>query len=255
MAGSGGGRRGEVIDLVRAVGRPVTAREIAQRIGLHPNTVRFHLDILERDGLLARQEGRGAGPGRPPARYVLVRGKDHTGVRNYQLLSEMLLAHLATADDPHTAAIDAGRQWGRYLVQPPVPGQSLSVAEAVSRLLDLLGDIGFDPAVASVDLPIDGGPPGDDPIDAAVAPPRTDIGSQIVLELRHCPFAELAATHRNLVCTMHYGLMSGALAALGAPIAPASLIPYATPTACTALLSTTPAATGTSGSATKGPLR
>ena len=214
MDANQGGRRREVVELIRASRRPLTAREVADEIGLHINTVRFHLDTLVRQGILRREGGQSDGPGRPATQYVLVPGMDRGGPRNYKLLAEMLLSHLASADDAVAAAIAAGLAWGRYLVQPLAPGQRISTDDGLARLLDLLGDVGFDPLLA----------------------PASEDQSQTEIRLRHCPFLELAETHRELVCAMHLGLMRGALEQLGLPVRAERLTPFADPHTCVAYL-------------------
>lgn len=207
-----GGRRREVVELFRASRRPLSAREIADELGLHVNTVRFHLDALVRHGILRREDGRSEGPGRPRTQYVLAPGMDRGGPRNYKLLAEMLLSHLADDDDAAGAAVRAGEVWGRYLVAPPAPGQRLSAADGLVRLTELLADVGFDPHVST----------------------KADTGTEI--RLRHCPFLELAETHRELVCALHLGLVRGALEQLGNPWRAETLTPFADPHSCLAKL-------------------
>ncbi len=207
-----GGRRGEIIEFFRASERPLSAREIAGELGLHLNTVRFHLDALIRHGLVRREEGRSDGPGRPSAQYVLTPGMNRSGPRNYQLLSEMLLSHLAGQDDPAAAAQSAGEAWGRYLVQPPAPGQRLATTDGLLRLTDLLSDVGFAPELS------------------------TGPAAETEIRLRHCPFLEMAETHRDLVCGLHLGLMRGALQELGTGLRTESLIPFVDPQSCLARL-------------------
>jgi predicted ArsR family transcriptional regulator len=204
------GRRHEIVDFFRAGNRPLSARDVAAETGLHINTARFHLDNLVRAGILRREDGRTNGPGRPPTRYTLVPGMADGGLRNYKLLAEVLLSHLATDAEPAGAAVRAGEAWGRYLIRLPAPGQRLSAEDSVERLTDLLADIGFDPRVAA----------------------RLDEAMSV--ELRHCPFLELAHTHRELVCGLHLGLMRGALEQLDAPLRVQSLTPFADPHTCVA---------------------
>lgn len=204
------GRRHEVVELFRRTGRPLSAREVADATSLHINTSRFHLDTLVRQGVLRREDGQPAGPGRPANRYVLVPGMHRDRQRNYRLLAEMLLAHLATDAEPRRAAVRAGEAWGRYLVQPLAPGQRPSMDDSMRRLMDLLDDIGFDPRVSDV--------PG--------------TGTRV--ELRHCPFLELARTQPDLVCGVHLGLMRGALDQLGTALHARSLTPFADPHTCVA---------------------
>lgn len=216
-----GGRRREVLELFRASRDPLTARDVAAELGLHINTVRFHLDALVREGTLRREEGRADGRGRPRTQYAMMPGMDRGGPRNYKLLAEMLLSHLAADDKPVDAAISAGASWGSYLIAPPAPGQRLAVSDGLTRLTELLSDIGFDPGLSA----------------------GTGDGTRI--ELRHCPFLELADTHRELVCALHLGLMRGALEKLHIPLRADSLVPFADPHTCVAHLSATDAGRGT----------
>lgn len=208
------------MELFRTSQRPLTAREVAGEIGLHVNTVRFHLDILVRQGILRRVDGQAEGPGRPRTQYSLVPGMDRSGPRNYKLLAEMLLSHLAAEDDAVAAAVGAGSTWGRYLMQPLAPGQRISAAEALSRLIDLLADVGFDPYLAGAE----------------------NVEPEI--RLRHCPFLELAETHRDLVCALHLGLMRGALEQLHTPVRAKTLTPFADPHTCIAHLTSSGSAAG-----------
>lgn len=211
-----GGRRREVVELFRAGKRPLSAREIADELGLHINTVRFHLDTLVRHGVLHRADGESSGPGRPASRYALAPGMDRSGPRNYKLLAEMLLSHLAEDPDPPGAAVRAGQAWGRYLVPPPAPGQRLTDDEALSRLSELMADVGFDPQTSA------------------------DDADRVDMRLRHCPFLELAEVQHELICAMHLGLMRGALDHLGTPLHAESLTPFAEPHTCISHLSADP---------------
>lgn len=206
------GRRRQVAELFRASRRPLSAREVADALGLHINTARFHLDILVRHRTLRREAGRSQGPGRPRTQYSLEPGMDRGGPRNYKLLSEMLISHLSGEHNPADSALGAGQAWGRYLVLPPAPSQQLSSDDGASRLTELLSDVGFDPQLSS------------------------GTGAAIEIRLRHCPFLELAETHRELVCALHLGLMQGALEQLAVPLRAHSLIPFADPHTCLARL-------------------
>lgn len=61
------------------------------------------------------------------------------------------------------------------------------------------------------------------------------------IRLRHCPFLELAEERGELVCSLHLGLMQGALAELGAPLTATGLEPFATADSCLAHLAAAPA--------------
>jgi predicted ArsR family transcriptional regulator len=133
---------------------------------------------------------------------------DRGGARGYRLLAQILLSRLAAdgAEGRENAA-QAGREWGRFLVDRPPPFQRLTEEEAAGRLTALLDDLDFAPK-----------PSGD------------------VIRLRHCPFLELAEEYGPLVCDVHLGLMQGALTELDAPVEAHRLEPFAEPGACLAHL-------------------
>jgi predicted ArsR family transcriptional regulator len=209
-------RRRQVLDAIQRAAEPVGVAEIADRLGVHPNTVRFHLEALTREGIVERVPERPSGPGRPRAGYRTRPGLARGGARHYRALAEVLLGQLAaTNDDPPTAAAAAGRSWGADLVAQPTPlhesTQDVTREGALDRLVAILDDLDFAPE------PVTG-----------------EHGSPDRIRLRHCPFFELAEPHRDLVCPLHLGLMQGALTELHAPITVSALTPFAEPTACLA---------------------
>lgn len=213
-------RRREVLDVLRAAGTPLGVAETAGRIGVHPNTVRFHLQALADEGLVERQVLEPAGRGRPRTVYAPRPGLDRGGTRGYQLLARMLLSRLAvTGPDARFAAMETGRAWGRSLVEPRPPLRQPAAEESVARLVELLDGLGFDPEPQGGQH--DGTPPSR-------------------IRLRHCPFLELAEEYGQLVCPLHLALMQGALAELGAPLTATELEPFAEPGACLAHLAPAP---------------
>jgi predicted ArsR family transcriptional regulator len=191
---------------------PMSITAIADRIAVHPNTVRFHLDRLVEDGLVERGEPRRRTPGRPPQLFQAVHGMDPTGPRHYRLLAELLLSELANRPDPGTRAVEAGRAWGRE-ARRSGPGDA---AESLPALVDLLDELGFAPEA------------------------RADGRS---IGLRHCPFLELAEAGPRTVCYIHLGLMQGALEARRSPLTVDRLEPFAEPDLCLAHLGQTGATT------------
>ncbi|MEU0596909.1 helix-turn-helix domain-containing protein [Streptomyces sp. NPDC006393] len=206
-------RRREVLDVLRAAAGPLGVTETAERIGVHPNTVRFHLDAMVAEGLVERRIEKPSGPGRPRTVYVPQPGMDRGGTRGYRLLAQILLSQLASGGpEARSAATEAGRAWGRYLVDPLPPFREPSAEEATGRLVALLDDLGFDPV----------------PEGSGTGEPPARI------RLRHCPFLELAEEYGSLVCPVHLGLMQGALAGLRAPLTATGLEPFAEPDSCLA---------------------
>lgn len=208
-------RRRAVLDLLRTADRPLAVNEVAEQLGVHPNTVRFHLDALSADGKIQREIEQNTGPGRPRTVYTPQPGMDRGGTRSYRLLARMLLSNLATQGPAaEAAATETGRAWGRFLMDTPAPSQHPGAAEAAVRLTALLEDLGFAPVP---DAHGEGEPPA-------------------LLHLTHCPFLELAEEYGRLVCPLHLGLMQGALAELDAPLTATRLEPFAEPHACLAHL-------------------
>ncbi|MER6178364.1 helix-turn-helix domain-containing protein [Streptosporangium sp. NPDC001681] len=207
------GRRGLILTMLRESTSPLGIGDIAARLDVHPNTVRFHLDALAETGQVERVHAAPAGPGRPPLVFRARPGMDLGGPRNYRLLAEILAGDLAAAPDPAARATEAGRAWGGFLVDRPAPSAALPREEAVRELVRLLDDLGF-------------------------APEERPAGDPRQIGLRHCPFVELVETRAAVICPLHLGLMRGAMAALGAQVTVDRLVPFAEPDLCLAHLTT-----------------
>ena len=100
----GAGRRRELLRVLRASADPMTIAAIADALGVHPNTVRFHLDSLLGDGQVEQVEPGRKGPGRPPLLFGAVRQMDRGGARHYRLLAEILVSAVAAGKDPRAKA-------------------------------------------------------------------------------------------------------------------------------------------------------
>lgn len=221
-------RRQAVLQVLTDARRPLTSAEIADEIGVHKNTVRFHLESLTAAGQVEQAELVSSGPGRPALAFRAVRGMDPAGPRYYQLLAEVLTEALRGEPDGAERAIEAGRAWGGRVVaaDQPVTG----TGEAVERLVQLLDTFGFAPDH-------DGGAHrGGANAPAAVV---TGAGTPPApLAVRHCPFLELAAGDQEIVCPVHLGLMRGALEGWHAPVRADALEPFVDPDRCLVHLST-----------------
>jgi predicted ArsR family transcriptional regulator len=184
---------------------------IADRLGVHPNTVRFHLDSLVADDQVEQVEHGRKGPGRPPLMFRAVRQMDRGGTRHYRLLAEILITALAAERDPRAKAMAAGRSWARELDSrlESLPGDGVGAEKAIGKLVAVLDELGFAPER------------------------RTSEGEQQV-GLRHCPFLELAETRASVVCPIHLGLMQGALETWAAPVSVDRLDAFVEPDLCLA---------------------
>jgi predicted ArsR family transcriptional regulator len=197
-------RRVELLDLLRARDDASDASELADELGLHVNTVRSHLQLLEDAGLVTSETEVRRVRGRPRLLFRAAPEPRPTSEHEYRGLAAILASTLAR--DPDTAAdvaVDAGERWGRELVATrTIPGES-----PITQLAgDLLDELGFAPRPAT-----------DDPA---------------AIDLTRCPYLAVAEEHPEVVCGIHLGLLRGALAAAGAQDVDVSLVPFATPTTC-----------------------
>lgn len=205
-----GGSRSTVLNVLRASG-PMGVREVAEQTGLHPNTIRFHLDGLVEAGLAERTVEERAQPGRPRTFYRA--SSADRGTRSYRLLAQILTSLITgTMPNPVKAAIEAGQAWGRYLTDRVAPFQRIGSEEALDRLTGLLTDIGF---VSRTESDAEGA----------------------VIRLVHCPFREIAEENQKVICPLHLGLIQGALAEMNAPLTADRLDPFVEPQLCLAHLS------------------
>lgn len=197
--------RVQLFTLLQAAPEGLGITELARGSGLHPNTVRAHLDTLTEGGLVTSEAVRGGGRGRPSIRY---RPTERPDEDRYRLLSSMLATALADADrdGPSPAAETAGRRWGRRLNAAPRSGTAASPQpSAPEAVTDLFDQLGFAP---------------------------TRDGDRIVLH--ECPYRELAQQHPDVICGLHLGMLRGALDGQGAAGDDAWLDPFVTPTRCVA---------------------
>ena len=162
--------------------------DIAESLGLHPNTVRPHLERMREVGLLNVEVDNRGTVGRPQHRFSLAADAPSLGLEPpvYPLLAG-LLANVASAFDPDPDAVAmAGRQHGRHAGQLRADaGQSCRDA-----VVDELTGMGFDPACA-VD------------------------GNTTTIAFTNCPFRELAEAFPDLVCHLHRGMVEGMVDVLG----------------------------------------
>ncbi len=209
-----GASRARVLELLRTADGPLGVAQVAERAGLHPNTARFHLDGLTTAGLAERQLEERTQPGRPRMVYLASAQDAAAGQRSYQLLATMLTSLVAGAlPHPAQTAVEAGREWGRYLAERPEPFQRVDAADGIERLSTVLANAGFAPGAVA------------DPTDP-------------VIPLRHCPFREIALQHGDVVCSLHLGLMQGVLTEVRAPLTADRLDRFVEPSLCLAHLTT-----------------
>jgi predicted ArsR family transcriptional regulator len=200
--------RRRLLDILRAADSPMDAASLAEAVGLHLTTTRFHLDVLEQARLVHRFVDRGGRPGRPRVLYQVVAegSSDQSGSEDrYQELAAVLAEALGGEPDlTRQRAEDAGRRWA----ETQVPVQDLSWEDGTRQLTDVFVRLGFAPRVV-------------------------DDRDGRHVELTACPFREVARAHPQVVCAVHAGLLQGTLSRLSVPEAQqAGIRPFVAPDLC-----------------------
>lgn len=206
--------RRHLLRILDDAGVPMHPRELGDRLGLHVNTIRGHLDLMARAELVERVTVARKTPGRPRIVFRAL----HTDARSptsegYRFLAEILASSIqANSDDPRRTAVQAGRAWGRFLVDRPPPSSPLPPARVVEQVVTTLAELGFEPESQHDEL-------------------TTEI------RLHDCPFRQIAQTRGEIVCSVHEGLLRGMLEELGDTVGVDSLEPFVEPSLCVATIS------------------
>jgi predicted ArsR family transcriptional regulator len=200
-----------ILEALQEAEVPLDVRALGTRVGLHWNTVRSHLRVLAEAGLVSARREERTRPGRPRVLYEAAAAPlDIRALASHRLLAQVLASHLAGSErDPSARAEEAGRAWGAHLVRKPPPFASISKGETIDEVVHLHEQFGFSPELR-----------------------RAKSGQEIVL--KRCPFEELATAYPAVICSVHLGLIRGALAELGTGVEADSLEPFAEPGACIA---------------------
>jgi predicted ArsR family transcriptional regulator len=181
----------------------VTASEVGDHFGLHPNVARHHLDKLAGGGYLDVSVERNdtGGAGRPSKRY---RVQDpglrlQLPSRRDDLLITLLGRALALLPPAEAEAMaeDVGVSYGRSLAAAMAPGEAQrSVRTALHAVADALTAHGF----------------------AAHAEAR---GGSLAIIAEHCPFGTTAQQH-PVICAVDRGMVRGMLEGLYGDTTPAT---------------------------------
>jgi predicted ArsR family transcriptional regulator len=197
--------RAAILRLVGSSDSALTAADVVEQIGLHPSTVRAHLEQLVDAGLLVKARASDGLPGRPAWRYRAA--GPGPAPAPYRTLAAALLDHLAASGGAR-AADQAGQAWGSRLAT------STQAERPVDAAVEVLRELGFDPE------PRLGAAAGDDH----------------EIHLRTCPFLDLVGPQPDVMCALHAGMLRGLVQAAGDPRARVTLEPFAAPNACVARL-------------------
>ena len=195
---SGQDSRAAILGFIEAAEGPVRVEDVAEHVGLHPNTVRGHLDLLLAAGHISRIPDRRTTRGRP---HYLYSAESSDTVRE---LARALVGELELA----SASEVARRAAAVWAAAGPDVSPAANPDEAVDVATAVLSTLGFDAV-------------------------RNPVGDQITL--RTCPYADLVREH-PVICTIHAELLSEILARTGQPVTVDALDVFPRPGMCVARL-------------------
>ena len=188
--------RARLFAILSELRRPVGTEELAERLALHPNGVRVHLERLRRAGLVARERTRQA-RGRPRDMWSIAPDARPGG-------------------EPPSAYADLGR-WLARVISPRKA--SLRAVEATGR------EIGHDLA------PEGGAFSAEERMHAALVslgfqPKReVDPAGGLTYRLCNCPYRDAVRESQQIVCTLHRGMTRGLLDAVSPETKLAAFVP------------------------------
>jgi predicted ArsR family transcriptional regulator len=174
--------RARLFALLGELGRAAGTVELAERVDLHPNGVRLHLERMEEAGLVARERARQA-RGRPRDAWTIAPDAQPGG-------------------EPPTAYNDLGRWLARAI--PARPGRLRDV-EATGR------EIGRELAPRSAESG------GTEALQSTLSALGFQPGLQqetpdrMTLCLGNCPYRDAVRENQAVICTLHRGITLGLL--------------------------------------------
>ena len=187
--------RAALFALLGELRRAAGTAELAERLGLHPNGVRVHLERLQDAGLVARVRARQP-RGRPRDAWTIApeARPGSAPPRAYEDLGRWLARVLQSRRTSLRGIEQTGREIGRELA----PAEGGGDAQA---LLPVLTALGFQPVV------------------------QDDDRDRVTFCLRNCPYRAAVHENRPAICTLHRGLTRGLLDVLAPDAELAGFVP------------------------------
>lgn len=203
--------RARLFALLTELRRPAGTVELAERLRLHPNGVRIHLERMQRAGLVQRTQARAA-RGRPPDTWMITPTADPGGhpPRGYQDLGRWLARALHAQPDELRSVEETGRQIGRELA----PAGAERDPDAFMTSLTTLG---FQPVIERRE------------------------NDRVSFCLHNCPYVDAVHENQPVVCALHLGMTRGLLEVLQPDAKLTDFVPHDPDEAgCTVELQLTP---------------
>jgi predicted ArsR family transcriptional regulator len=173
--------RARLFELLGELKRPAGTVELAERLSLHPNGVRAHLERLERAGLVVRARARRP-RGRPRDAWTIASEARPGGnaPHAYAELARWLARAMRSGPSGLRGIEAAGKQIGRELA----PKDGTLGENALQNTLTVLG---FQPQV------------------------QLRKGNRLTFRLGNCPYRDAVAENQPVVCALHRGITRGLL--------------------------------------------
>ena len=180
------GRRTHIIRILRDTKEPLTVEQVAKRVGLPPNTARFHLESLVDAGFAIRETQSRTTPGRPKVAYKgTLPTQTHERAQGFRLLSEVMAVTVAQANGGASEWMyKVGAEWGRILATRGDPSQPVDEPKVFEKLIDKLDALWYSPEITDMD------------------PPK--------VTMHNCPFWESVRRY-SVMCQLHTGMINGCL--------------------------------------------
>ncbi|MGP0100251.1 MAG: helix-turn-helix transcriptional regulator [Solirubrobacteraceae bacterium] len=187
--------RARLFELLGELGRPAGTVELAERLRLHPNGVRAHLERLERAGLVAR--ARAPRPRGRPRDVWTIASDARPGGRAPHAYAE-LARWLARAMGSRPSSLRDIEATGRKIGSDLAPADGTLDA---STLQSTLAALGFQPQMQL----------------------RKD--DRLTFRLGNCPYRDAVRENQPVVCALHRGITRGLLDVLDPHAKLAGFIP------------------------------
>lgn len=174
--------RAKIFAMLADLRRPMPTDEIAERLELHPNGIRIHLERLQSAGLVERRRERQS-RGRPRDIWSVSAGALPGGdpPTAYSDLGRWLVKAITSSHISVEEVEEAGFRIGGDM-KPAAEGET-----AEQRLFDVLSALGFRP--------------------------RRQVAedNSVTYCLGNCPYRDVVRERQALVCSLHRGMTRGLL--------------------------------------------
>nr|WP_175558311.1 helix-turn-helix domain-containing protein [Tessaracoccus bendigoensis] len=181
-----GPTRTRVLAFLQAATEPRSVIDVAEELGLHKNSARFHLDALVESGFARREVGATGSQGRPPLVFTATSEAPTIGnLHLTELVQVLISSFVEPARDAFPLSEQAGRSWGSA-----VASQEEEPDPDLGGLAVHLGERGFGTTHEDGEL-----------------------------SFTRCPFRTMVTPEQlPLVCAMHKGFLDGYLAQSGSDL-------------------------------------